>query len=125
MSFWEFVWFIVITYAFLAYLMVLFSIVRDLFRDRELSGGLKAVWLVALVFFPLLAALVYVLTRGRGMTERNVQDVEHARQAQESYIREVAGTGSPADQIAKAREMLDAQVITQEEFERLKAKALA
>jgi hypothetical protein len=125
MDFWDVVWFIFISFAFVAYLMVMFTILTDLFRDRETSGWLKAVWVVCLIFLPLLTSLVYLISRGKGMTERSMQDAAALRRQQDEYIREVAASGtSPADQIAKAREMLDAGTITQPEYERLKEKAL-
>ena len=125
MDFWDVVWFIIISFAFVAYLMVMFTILTDLFRDRDTSGVMKAVWVVCLIFLPLLTSLVYLISRGKGMTERSMRDAAEMRKQQDAYIREVASGGpSPADQIAKAREMLDAGVITQPEYERLKEKAL-
>ncbi|TCO20442.1 phospholipase D-like protein [Kribbella steppae] len=125
MSFWDVVWFIVITFAFTAYLIMLFSIVADLFRDRETSGLVKAVWLLALLFLPLLTALVYVIARGRGMADRMVSSHVAAQKQQEAYIRQVASPASPTDQIAQASAMLDKGTISQSEFDTLKAKALA
>lgn len=124
MSFWDIVWFIFITFAFVAYLMVMFSIITDLFRDREESGVMKAVWIVALIFLPLITSLVYLIVRGKGMSERSAQTAQAVKAQQDAYIREVAGKATPADQIAQARAMLDAGVINQTEFERLKDKAL-
>ena len=125
MSFWDVVWFIVISFAFVAYLMVMFAIITDLFRDRETSGWAKAAWIVALIFVPLLTSLVYLIARGSGMTERSARSSEAMRQQQEAYIRDVAGkSASPTEQITQARAMLDAGVITQQEFDAIKAKAL-
>ena len=124
MSFWDVVWFIFISFAFAAYLMVMFSILSDLFRDKETSGIAKAVWVVALIFLPFLTSLVYLIVRGRGMAERAARGSELARQQQDAYIREVAGRTTPADQIAQARAMLDAGAISQSEYEALKTKAL-
>lgn len=128
MSFWDIVWFIVISFAFVAYLMVLFSIITDMFRDREMNGWMKAVWIVFLIFLPFLTALVYLIARGRGMAERSAEYAESMRAAQEKYIREVAtsngGGGGAADEIARAKALLDSQAITEEEYQALKAKAL-
>jgi hypothetical protein len=125
MSFWDVVWFIVISFAFVAYLMVMFAIITDLFRDRETSGWAKAGWIVALIFLPLITSLIYLVVKGRSMTERSARSAEAARQQQEAYIRDVAGQpSSPTEQISQARAMLDAGVITQQEFEAIKAKAL-
>ena len=125
MSFWDIVWFIIISFAFVAYLMMLFSIIVDLFRDSETSGVVKAVWLVALLFFPLITALVYVIVRGKGMSERMVSSRVAAQRQQEDYIKQVAGSASPADQIAQASALLDKGTISQAEFDTLKARALA
>jgi hypothetical protein len=124
MSFWDVVWFIFISFAFVAYLMVMFSIITDLFRDRSVSGAAKAAWVVALIFLPLITSLVYLITRGSGMAERTARGAEVARQQQDAYIREAAGHTTPADQIAQARAMFDAGVISQQEYDALKTKAL-
>jgi hypothetical protein len=125
MSFWDVVWFIIISFAFIAYLMMLFSILADLFRDRDTSGTAKALWLVCLFFLPFLTALVYVIVRGNGMADRSVASAQAARRQQEDYVRELAGSATPADQIARAKAMLDSGTISQSEFDLLKTKALA
>ncbi|MFI9489545.1 SHOCT domain-containing protein [Promicromonospora sp. NPDC052451] len=124
MDFWDFFWLMVYSFFFVAYLMVLFQVVADLFRDKELSGWWKAVWIIFLIFLPVLTALVYLIARGRGMAQRQAAVVTQARQDTESYIRDVAAV-APADQIASAKNLLDSGTITPTEFERLKAKALA
>jgi hypothetical protein len=124
MSFWDIVWFIIITYAFVAYLVVLFHIIGDVFRDPDLSGFLKAAWVIALCFLPLLTALCYLVVRGRGMAERSAQRAATQRSAQDAYIRQVAGRATPSDQIAQARALLDAGSISQSEYDALKSKAL-
>ena len=128
MSFWDVVWFIVISFAFVAYLMVLFSILGDLFRDRTTSGWVKAVWIIALIVFPFLSAFIYVVARGKSMTERRIEEAAVMRQQTDAYIRDVASSTTPVsstDQIVQARKMLDDGVISQPEYDRLKAKALA
>ena len=125
MSFWDVVWFIFISFAFVAYLMVMFSILTDLFRDRETNGWVKAVWILCLIFLPFATALVYLIVRGRGMADRQMRDATEMNKQQDAYIRDVAAAASPADQIAQAQKMLDAGSISQPEFDRLKEKALA
>lgn len=127
MSFWDVVWFIFISFLFIAYLMVMFSIISDLFRDKSTSGVLKAVWIICLIFLPFITALVYLITRGQSMGERSMEQATAMREAQDAYIRDVAGGGSssPAEQISQAKAMLDSGTITQTEFDQLKAKALA
>lgn len=124
MSFWDIIWFIIVTFAFVAYLMVLFSILSDLFRDKETGGFAKAIWVIALIFLPFFTALIYLIARGQGMAERNVKAAKEMQDAQSAYIRDVAGS-SPADQIHKAKELLDAGAISQAEYDAIKAKALA
>jgi Short C-terminal domain/Phospholipase_D-nuclease N-terminal len=100
---------------------VLFAIIGDVFRDSELSGGGKALWLVALLFVPWISAFVYLIARGDGMRERKMRDVAEAQQAQESYIRDVAGS-SPVDELAKLNALRREGAISQAEFDSLKAK---
>ncbi|MFC5264739.1 SHOCT domain-containing protein [Kribbella qitaiheensis] len=126
MSFWDIIWFIIVSFAFIAYLMVLFNILTDLFRDRDVSGWVKAIWVICLIIFPFLTALVYLIARGRGMAERQAAAWGSARAAQDEYIKSVAGSSaSPTAQIAQAQELLTAGTISQAEFDTLKAKALA
>ena len=107
----------------ISYLMVLFSIIGDVFRDHTLSGGAKALWIFCLIFFTFITAIIYLIVRGKGMTERAVAQANQNKQAADSYIRAVAG--SPSDEIASAKALLDAGTITADEFAALKAKALA
>lgn len=123
-SFWDTVWLILMTFVLVAYLLVLFQIIVDLFRDKNLGGFAKAVWFIALVFLPFLTALAYILFRGRGMSERQVAAVHDARAETDAYIRRIAGAKSPTEQIADAKALLDSGAINADEFARLKAKAL-
>lgn len=122
-SFWEFFWWTVSIFFFMAYLIVLFNVIVDLFRDHELSGWLKAVWVFFLILVPVLTSLVYLIARGGGMARRSAAQMQEAKAQTDAYIREVAA--SPADQIASAKALLEGGAITPEEFDRLKAKALA
>ena len=124
MSFWNYFWLVVEIFFFFAYLVVLFMIITDLFRDHRLSGWWKAVWVICLIIFPLVTALVYVIARGNGMAQRQAETQRQAKAATDSYIRDVAGA-SPADQIATAKQLLDSGAIDQAEFEKLKTAALA
>lgn len=124
MSFGEFLWYTIAIFFFVAFLMVLFYIFADLFRDQDLGGWGKAAWILALIFFTWIAALVYLIARGKGMAERNMQAAKDMQEAQNTYIRDVAGS-APADQIHKAKELLDSGAISQAEFDSIKAKALA
>ena len=123
-NFWDILWLIFSTFVFIAYILILFQIVVDLFRDHELGGGFKALWIIGLIFVPLLTALIYIVARGRGMAERQRAALQRAKSDTEAYIKGVAGK-SPADQIADAKALLDAGTINTDEFAKLKAKALA
>jgi len=122
-NFWDTVWLILMSFVLVAYLLVLFQIIVDLFRDKNLGGLSKAIWFIGLIFLPFLTALLYIIFRGRGMSERQVTAVRDARAETDAYIRSVAGK-SAAEQIADAKALLDAGTINADEFARLKAKAL-
>ena len=126
-SFWDFFWFILSFFVLMAYLVVLFYIVTDLFRDREVSGGVKAIWIFFLIIIPIITSLAYLISRGQGMADRNMAAAEAAQSDRENYIRSVSasGAGSPAEEIARAKALLDAGTIGQDEYDALKAKALA
>ena len=113
-------------FLFFAWFMCLFWVLGDIFRSKDLSGGGKTLWILFVILIPWLGLLVYVLARGKGMHERQVQQAQAMQSAQADYIKSVAGTGaSSAEQIASAKQLLDAGTITQAEFDTLKAKALA
>ena len=104
-------------------IMILVNVLMDLFRDHELSGGMKALWCIFLLLLPWLAVFVYLIARGPGMQKRALAQQAAAQKEYASYIQETAGA-SPADQISKAKALLDAGTITQAEFDTMKAKAL-
>jgi len=123
--FWSMLWF----FFLFIWIVILIHILTDLFRDHTLSGGVKTLWVLFLVFLPFLAVLVYVISRGQGMAERAAARQQQAQDQFDGYVRSVAangdGTATPADQITQAKQLLDAGTIDQAEFDRLKAKALA
>lgn len=123
---WDVFWWTIWFFAFFAYLWVVFAIITDLFRDDELNGWWKAVWIILLLFVPFLTALIYLIARGKGMATRTQSSAARARRDTDTYIRETAGaSASPSDEIRKAKALLDAGTITQQEYDLLKAKALA
>ncbi|MDN5721338.1 MULTISPECIES: PLDc N-terminal domain-containing protein [unclassified Corynebacterium] len=125
MRFWDIFWLLIYVFFLIAYLTVLFQVITDLFRDRDLGSGWKAVWIIFLILVPLITALVYLVIRGRGMAERQRETQVQAQQGAEDYIRHVAGSTSPSEQISTANQFLKDGVITSEEFDRIKAKALS
>jgi hypothetical protein len=115
---WFFIW--------IAALMVWFRCLFDLFGDKTLSGWAKAGWAILLVILPWLGALIYLIVRGRSMSQRQAEALAQRQAEQDKYIQQVAGgSQSPADQISSAKSLLDSGAINQEEYEALKAKALA
>ncbi|MBJ7324407.1 SHOCT domain-containing protein [Rhodococcus fascians] len=123
-SFWDFLWLLIVGFAFVAYLMVMFSIIGDLFRDHKTSGFVKALWVLFLIVAPFLTALVYLIVNGSNMAKRQVAALQHAQDQQEDYIKHVAGR-SASEEIAHAKALLDNGTIDQDEFTTLKAKALS
>ncbi|MCV7176666.1 SHOCT domain-containing protein [Mycolicibacterium sphagni] len=124
-STWDFLWHFLIIFAWIAYLLVLFQILVDLFwRDHTTSGWIKAVWVIFLIVFPWLTALVYLIARGQGMAQRARDAALTAKKETDDYIRDAAGR-SPAQEIEHAKQLLDAGTISQQEFDSLKAKALS
>ncbi len=123
-NFWDLMWLILSTFVFIAYLLVLFQIVTDLFRNTEMGGFAKALWIIGLIFVPLLTALVYIIANGAGMSKRQREALQRVKSDTDAYIRQVAGK-SAAEQITEAKTLLDNGAITAEEYAQLKAKALA
>jgi len=126
MSFWDYLWLFFWTYIFISFIIILFQMFADLFRDRNLNGWAKALWIIFLVFIPFLGALISLVVRGHGMAERQAARMMAAQSENDAYIRTVASSSSssPTDDIAKAKSLLDAGAISQSEYEALKARAL-
>jgi hypothetical protein len=117
-SFWFFIW--------VAAFTVWFRCIFDMFGDHTLSGWGKAGWAILLIFVPWIGALIYLIARGRSMTERQMSAMAQRQAAQDQYIQQVAGSSTgPADQIASAKTLLDSGAISATEFDTLKARALA
>lgn len=131
MTFGEFLWSLLIFYFIFFYFLILFRILSDLFSDSDTSGLMKTVWIIALLFLPFITMIIYLITRGKSMAERQIARHQAAAADQADYIRRVAGSngssggGDPAAQIAKGQELLQSGAINQAEFDALKAKALA
>jgi hypothetical protein len=113
-------------FIFFAWFMCLFWIFGDLFRSRDLGGLAKTLWVLFIIVVPLLGMLVYLIARGHSMNQRTTQERQEVQAAQAEYIKSGAGSGpSPAEQIASAKQLLDTHIISQQEFDVMKAKALA
>ena len=112
-------------FLFAAWLMVLFTIISDLFRDHGLSGWGKALWIIFLIFLPFLGALVYLIARGHGMRERALAQQAEAQKQFDAYVKQAAGSGTAADELTKLSALHDQKKLSDEEFEKAKAKIVA
>jgi ABC-type multidrug transport system fused ATPase/permease subunit len=109
-------------FLFAAWLIVLFTIFADLFRDHGMSGWGKAAWVLFLILVPFLAALIYLIARGSGMRERALAQQQEAQKQLDTYVRQTAGSGSTADELAKLAKLHDENKISDQEYEQAKAK---
>jgi predicted PurR-regulated permease PerM len=123
-EFGQFLWSLLVIFFMIMYFMILFSVVIDLFRNHQMGGFAKALWIIFLIFVPLISLLIYVIVYGKSMAQRQQTAVVEAQQEQDAYIKQVAGT-SPAEQIAQAQQLLNSGAISQAEFDKLKTKALS
>ncbi len=111
-------------FLFIVWIWILFTIITDLFRNHEMSGWGKAGWLILLVFIPYITSLVYLVIYHNDMRERQMQAATEAKHAADDYIRAAAKT-SPADELHKLHELVEKGALTQEEYDKAKAKLLA
>ena len=119
----EFLWAMIVFFAWIAWIWIAITCFIDIFRRHDIGGWGKALWVVFIIVLPFLGVLVYLIAQHEGMRERSVKQAQAQQAAFDSYVKETAG-GSAAE-IAKAKELLDAGTITQEEFDAIKARALA
>ena len=118
-------WTILEIFLWVLWIWILIYVFIDIFRSRDLSGWGKALWFLFVLFIPLIGVLVYLIARGGKMQERAMQDARQQDQEFRAYVKDAAGSGSSADQLAKLADLRDKGVISPEEFEREKAKVLA
>jgi len=118
-------WTMFVLFMWIIWFWLLISVFGDLFRDKETSGGRKAVWCIFVIIAPFLGVFVYLLARGNGMAERSLAQQQAAQAQFDSYVRETAGSSGAAGEIAHAKQLLDDGTISQDEYEALKAKALS
>jgi hypothetical protein len=121
----EILWSLLVIFFMVMYFMVLFYVILDLFRDHELGGVAKALWVVLLLFLPLISLLVYLITRGEGMGARSLAEAKATGADLQAFVRQTASSGGPAEQIAQGKTLLDNGTISAEEFAVLKQKALS
>ena len=108
-----------------AWIWLLISILGDIFRDRSLGGGAKALWTLLIVFLPWIGAIAYLIARGGSMNERADEAARQREEATRSYIQSVSSTSSPADELAKLAALRDSGTITAADYDLAKAKVLA
>jgi len=121
----EVFWTMLIFFAFVVWLWILFTVFADIFRRDDISGVVKAIWVIFVIVLPYFGVFVYLIAEHSGMTERSVKAQKEAQSQFDQYVQTAAGKTDPAAQIAKAKAMLDAGTISQTEFDQLKQKALA
>jgi Phospholipase_D-nuclease N-terminal/Short C-terminal domain len=120
----DLIWTTIVIFFLIMFIWVFIMILSDLFRDHEMSGWGKAAWVIALIIFPLLGSLVYLIARGQGMAERSAAQQQQARADLDSYIRSTASSGGTADELARLAELRSNGTISDAEFETAKAKVL-
>ena len=120
----DILWTMIIFFTWVVWIWIMVVILTDVFRRRDISGWGKAAWVVFLIILPFLGALVYLIAQHDGMAERGAEQAKAQRAQTDEYVRSVAGSGGPAAEIEKAKQLLDSGAITQPEFDALKAKAL-
>jgi hypothetical protein len=119
-------WTLLVFFLWVAWFMLLFYVVADVFRRRDISGGKKALWLIFVLFVPFLGVFVYLIANSDEMVSRNMEEKRVQQEYMDDYVRSVAGTGGgAAAEIERAQKLLDSGAITQPEYEAIKAKALA
>ena len=117
-------WSMVIFFLFVIWIWILITVFGDIFRRRDIGGGMKAVWIIFVILLPYLGVFIYLIAEGGKMAERSAEQMQSVKAQQDDYIKSVAGS-SPADQIGQAKSLLDSGAISQAEFDGLKAKALS
>ena len=118
-------WSMLIFMGFIMWIWIAIMCFMDIFRRRDMGGFAKAIWIIFIIFIPLLGVLFYLIAYHNGIAERNEKGQEAAQAAFDQQVREAAGKAGPASEIETAQKLLDAGTITQEDFDKIKAKALA
>jgi Short C-terminal domain/Phospholipase_D-nuclease N-terminal len=121
----EVFWTILVFFAWVAWLLILFRVIADLFRRHDTSGWAKAGWIVFVIVLPFLGVLIYLIANGDEMGRRDLEQSRAVQAQFDDYVRSVADSGGPAAEIERAKQLLDSGAISQAEFESIKARALA
>src|SRR3954452_19548331 len=118
-------WTMLIFFLWVAWFMLLFRVIGDVFRRHDIGGGRKVLWLIFVIVLPFLGVFVYLIAESKGMAQRDIERAQASQQQFDTYVRETATSGGAAAKTNKAKQMLDRGTITQAEFESIKIKALA
>ena len=122
----DILWTMLIFFAWIIWFWLLITVFADIFRRHDIGGGKKTLWIIFAILTPFLGVFIYLISQGTSMAERNVKGMEAQQAQQEAYIKSVASSGGgAAEEIDKAKKLLDSGAITQAEFDDIKAKALA
>jgi len=118
-------WTMLVFFVWVAWFMLLFRVIGDIFRRHDVSGFVKVLWLIFVIVVPFLGVFIYLIANNKGMTERSISRAQAQQQQFDAYVQSAAGSGGAATEIDKAKQLLDSGAITQSEFDALKQKALA
>ena len=121
----DILWTMFIFMAFIIWFWILITIFADIFRRHDTNGFAKVLWMIFIIVLPFLGVFIYLIANHDGMTERNIERAKAQQAQMDQYVKSVAGSGGAADEIEKAKGLLDSGAITQAEFDSMKAKALA
>jgi len=121
----EIVWTILVFFAFVVWIWIMFTVLADIFRRHDTTGVRKVLWIIFIILLPYLGVFVYLISQHDGMSKRAIEQQERVRGEVDQYVRSVGASGDPTEQIAKAKELLDRGAIDQAEYEQIKRKALA
>jgi len=123
-NFASFLWDVLVIFAFVIWFWLLIAVFGDLFRRHDISGWVKAAWIILVIVLPYLGVFIYLIAEHSGIADRNTQQLQAQQTATDQYIRSVSGSGGPAGEIATAKNLLDSGAITQAEYDAIKTKAL-
>lgn len=118
-------WSMMIFFLWIAWIMLVFRVIMDVFRNNEMGGFAKALWLIFVIIVPWFGVLIYLIVNGSDMTKRSIQEQQAAQDEFATYVRNTAGSGSSADELAKLAGLRDSGALTEAEFAAQKAKLLA
>ena len=119
------IWMMFMFFVFVLWIWLLISVFMDIFRSSDLSGGVKAIWVLFVITLPFIGVLVYLIARGGKMHERAAEQAAQQQKAFDAYVKQAASSGSTTDELAKLADLKQSGAITDAEFEAQKAKILA